>query len=258
MTRRWIFLSIILLVALPSLLYGRWIKDVVYLETESAGKVEFSHYNHMGLDSVGRNCQACHNHVYHVVTKKNPAYTMAQMEEGKACGFCHNGKNDVFAVDGDCATCHAGEIAMSTSNVGNVNFGHEVHTEMFGCDECHPDLYQPATSSRRVSMKSMEAGESCGACHDGDTAFGVTGDCATCHAGDIVYIDEDAGNATFPHQAHIDMFGCDECHPDLYQPKRGANEVGMEAMEDGESCGACHDGDTAFSVAEDCESCHDM
>jgi c(7)-type cytochrome triheme protein len=32
----------------------------------------------------------------------------------------------------------------------------------------------------------------------------------------------------------------------------------MEAMESGKSCGACHDGDTAFGVAEDCESCHEM
>jgi c(7)-type cytochrome triheme protein len=107
-------------------------------------------------------------------------------------------------------------------------------------------------------MDAMAEGASCGACHDGDTAFGVSGDCASCHAGDILYKDEDNGNVVFPHTAHIDMFGCDECHPDLFKPKRGANRASMEDMENGESCGACHDGDTAFGVAEDCDSCHEM
>jgi c(7)-type cytochrome triheme protein len=54
------------------------------------------------------------------------------------------------------------------------------------------------------------------------------------------------------------MYGCDECHPDLFKARRGANKATMEDMESGKSCGACHDGDAAFSVAEDCESCHEM
>ena len=32
----------------------------------------------------------------------------------------------------------------------------------------------------------------------------------------------------------------------------------MKDMEDGQFCGACHDGDTAFSVKEACDSCHQM
>jgi c(7)-type cytochrome triheme protein len=30
----------------------------------------------------------------------------------------------------------------------------------------------------------------------------------------------------------------------------------MKAMEQGKSCGACHNGKVAFSVKENCESCH--
>ncbi len=257
MIRHWIVLTIFLMIALPSALCASWIKDKVYMQTEEVGKVEFSHYTHMTIKSVGRNCQACHNHVFHVVAKKNQDHTMSDMEDGKSCGFCHNGKK-AFGVDGDCATCHAGEVAIQTQNVGSVNFSHTVHTDMFGCGECHPDLFKAASDGKHTTMKTMQDGESCGACHDGDTAFGVTEDCTTCHAGDIVYIDEDAGNITFPHGAHTEMYGCDDCHSDLFKPQRGANEVGMDAMEEGESCGACHDGSTAFNVAEDCESCHDM
>ncbi len=259
MKRRWTILAILILVALPSLLYGRWIKDKVYLQTDSVGKVEFSHFSHMEKDSIGKNCPTCHNEPFHIVTEKNPTFTMKDMEEGKSCGVCHDG-DTAFGVAGDCTTCHtnAGDQVIQTENVGSVSFSHAVHIEMFGCGECHPDTFKAKANSNQVGMKAMEAGESCGACHDGDTAFSVKEDCSSCHAGDITYINEDAGNITFPHAAHTAMFGCDECHPDLFQAKRGANKATMEDMENGESCGACHDGDTAFGVAEDCESCHEM
>ena len=60
MTRRWTIFTVLLLVALPSVLYGRWIKDKVYLQTDSVGKVEFSHYAHMEMESIGKDCPACH------------------------------------------------------------------------------------------------------------------------------------------------------------------------------------------------------
>ena len=111
-------------------------------------------------------------------------------------------------------------------------------------------------------MKEMESGSSCGACHNGDEAFGVTGDCLTCHAdaSDIIFEDKDIGSVTFPHSVHIEMSDCRECHPDRYQAKRGAkeNKATMKEMESGKSCGACHNGDEAFGVTENCESCHQM
>ncbi len=42
MTRRWIIAVLVLLLATPSVLYARWIKDKVYLETKDVGVVEFS------------------------------------------------------------------------------------------------------------------------------------------------------------------------------------------------------------------------
>ncbi len=61
MTWRWTIFTLLLLVALPSVLYGRWIKDRVYLQTDSVGKVEFSHYVHMEMESIGKDCPACHD-----------------------------------------------------------------------------------------------------------------------------------------------------------------------------------------------------
>ena len=224
--------------------------DKITIQTKNVGPVVFSHSVH------GTRCNMCHPKLFKKKNNSNHV-SMKAMEKGRSCGACHNGRQ-AFSVTGDCVTCHAGDIAIKTKNVGVAMFSHEVHVDMFGCEDCHPDLYKPRNNSNHATMEAMENGESCGACHDGDTAFGVAGDCATCHAGDILYKDEDAGNVVFPHTAHIDMFGCEDCHPDLFKPKRGANKASMEDMENGESCGACHDGDTAFGVAEDCESCHEM
>lgn len=148
------------------------------------------------------------------------------------------------------------KVYLQTKSVGKVVFSHSQHGT--NCGACHPKLFEKKRSSKPVSMKAMEKGASCGACHDGKKAFSVTGSCATCHAGDILYKVEDAGDVSFPHSVHIDLFGCDGCHPDLYKAERGKNFATMEEMENGKSCGACHDGGTAFGVAEACDSCHAM
>jgi c(7)-type cytochrome triheme protein len=148
------------------------------------------------------------------------------------------------------------EVYLQTETVGKVVFSHSVHGT--GCGECHPKLFEKKRSNLRVSMKAMEEGKSCGGCHNGKKAFSVTANCTSCHAGNILYKEKDAGDVIFPHSAHTGMYGCDSCHPGLFKAERGANRATMEEMEQGKSCGACHDGSTAFSVAEACDSCHKM
>lgn len=179
MSQRWIVLAAVLLVVTPSALYARWIKDKVYLETKEVGKVEFSHFNH--LEAVGKNCPSCHNAIYHIVTKNNPAFTMKEMEAGKACGACHNGSR-AFSVKENCDTCHAGNIAYET-DAGKATFPHKAHTAAFGCDACHPGTFKAQKGANKATMEQMEKGASCGACHDGSTAFGVKDDkdCGKCH-----------------------------------------------------------------------------
>ena len=148
------------------------------------------------------------------------------------------------------------EVYIQTRTVGQVVYTHSKHGT--DCGACHPKVFKKKNNSNHATMKQMERGRSCGACHTGKKAFNVTANCATCHAGDIIYQPKDIGKATFPHTAHLENFSCDECHPDLFKAKRGANKASMEDMAAGQSCGACHDGSGAFSVEEDCESCHDM
>ncbi len=102
MKRYWL-VALMLLVVTPSVLSARWITDKVIFETEDAGPAEFSHYRH--LEILGNNCPSCHNEIFHIVTSKNLDFSMADMEKGKSCGACHDGKK-AFTVSDNCDTCH--------------------------------------------------------------------------------------------------------------------------------------------------------
>jgi c(7)-type cytochrome triheme protein len=60
----------------------------------------------------------------------------------------------------------------------------------------------------------------------------------------------------FPHWFHRMRFRCKVCHADLgFKFKAGGNEINMVKIIDGQFCGACHNGDVAWSV-ENCNLCH--
>jgi c(7)-type cytochrome triheme protein len=78
--------------------------------------------------------------------------------------------------------------------------------------------------------------------------------------GDVVinnYSDE-AGMrpAIFPHWFHRVRFRCKVCHADLgFKFQAGGNQINMLKIIDGQFCGACHNGEVAWSV-ENCNLCH--
>ena len=78
--------------------------------------------------------------------------------------------------------------------------------------------------------------------------------------GDVVInnYSDDAGMrpVIFPHWFHRIRFRCKVCHADLgFEFKAGGNEIDMLKIIDGEFCGACHNGEIAWSV-ENCSLCH--
>ena len=69
---------------------------------------------------------------------------------------------------------------------------------------------------------------------------------------------EEAGMrpVVFPHWFHRIRFRCKVCHADLgFKFKAGGNKINMLKIIDGEYCGACHNGEVAWSV-ESCDLCH--
>lgn len=77
------------------------------VEFEStAGKVVFDGTKHAEKDLK---CNSCHTKLFPM--KKGGKYTMKEMEEGKACGACHDGKTEAghaFSVKDkeSCGKCH--------------------------------------------------------------------------------------------------------------------------------------------------------
>jgi c(7)-type cytochrome triheme protein len=69
---------------------------------------------------------------------------------------------------------------------------------------------------------------------------------------------------TFSHKVHTMDVGldCDSCHDDLFEMESGAvvdkGDFIMQSFADGNYCGACHDGDMAFSTdsPDMCSACH--
>ncbi len=60
----------------------------------------------------------------------------------------------------------------------------------------------------------------------------------------------------FPHWFHRIRFRCKVCHADLgFKLKAGSNEITMAKIIEGQYCGACHNGEIAWSI-ENCDVCH--
>jgi c(7)-type cytochrome triheme protein len=90
----------------------------------------------------------------------------------------------------------------------------------------------------------------------------VAADDDTGEPGDIKFVRQAAGMddvapATFPHWIHRMSYTCYACHDVPFKMKAGANEVTMDQIQAGQSCGQCHDGKTAFeSSLTTCTRCH--
>jgi c(7)-type cytochrome triheme protein len=61
-------------------------------------------------------------------------------------------------------------------------------------------------------------------------------------------------DVVYPHKQHTEWLDCSNCHPAIFIPQKGANQISMAAILLGEKCGVCH-GKVAFPVS-DCRKCH--
>lgn len=224
------------------------VKNVTF-QIKETGPVLFSHVKHL----KSMQCGACHNALYK--TGPNKSVSMAEMEKGKSCGACHNG-GKAFAL-AKCDGCHPApkQVVFKVKETGPTVFSHSKHVEMYSCSACHTKLY-PLGSGKTVTMAAMEKGKSCGACHNAKEAFAVA-QCEKCHpVQEVKFRVSRVGDVKFSHSSHLGMYKCGECHTRTFPTKRGGKPVSMAEMKKAKSCGACHDGKSAFSVTGNCDSCH--
>jgi c(7)-type cytochrome triheme protein len=152
-------------------------------------------------------------------------------------------------------------------------FPHSSHVEWMACDACHPSIFPYRGAP--ISMKEINEGDSCGRCH-GTVAFPAS-TCSRCHpampapsprqtqlshdilparaGSDSTSPSGEYPRARFAHWVHRVRYQCSACHPQLFDMRAGSDTLTMSAMQKGEACGACHDGDVAFSLLN-CTTCH--
>ncbi|MDO9068831.1 MAG: cytochrome c3 family protein [Deltaproteobacteria bacterium] len=222
----------------------------------------FSHKFH--LKKYNNNCKVCHDAIFSLKNKRR--YTMAEMEKTKSCGACHSGiKAFSVASEKDCSRCHTGkprDVSYAVKGLGTTVFSHAVHIAKTGgaCKSCHTG--KAISKEYGVTMAEMEKGRTCGSCHNGKRAFSVSTNCERCHVGmepGKIKFKTMAGEATFSHEFHLQNYKCADCHTKIFPMKSGALKASMGEMEDGKSCGACHNsGKDGFSVQDYCGKCHKM
>ncbi len=72
----------------------------------------------------------------------------------------------------------------------------------------------------------------------------------------VEYKDGAIGKVIFDGKTHSAAGNkCSDCHPKLFQMKKGAAKITMKDINAGKSCGACHNGEKAFA-AKECMKCH--
>lgn len=63
-------------------------------------------------------------------------------------------------------------------------------------------------------------------------------------------------DVVFPHAQHTEWLDCSNCHPAIFIPRKGANQISMASILLGRKCGVCH-GKVAFPItAQTCRTCH--
>lgn len=90
------------------------------------------------------------------------------------------------------ATCEAAEYgdvafkrapqASGTEDVPPAVFPHWIHRMQFKCGACHEELFKMKAGANAITMDDIQAGMSCGVCHNGKAAFESNFDtCQRCH-----------------------------------------------------------------------------
>jgi c(7)-type cytochrome triheme protein len=131
------------------------------------------------------------------------------------------------------------------------------------CFRCHSyQKFSTAQKGEFLHQLHKNTGYHCNQCHNfmwhKDMSKIVKWDvCGNCHGMKQIIFNKTALPAEFNHEMHSKLSGCKGCHPGIFPMNAGATRVTMQDVSKGLYCGACHDGEKAFSSSE-CNRCHNM
>jgi c(7)-type cytochrome triheme protein len=209
-------------------------------------KVTFPHQTH----TRWLGCTNCHPSIFQMQRGADPI-TMAKIYAGEYCGRCH-GKVS-FAVPTGCPRCHlalAGPRTAAAPAPAAPPAAPAVE-KLKTWDEVAKAL--PTTAIGGVDwVKAIANGLVAPRSALDPKASGpppLTLDV------ERIPKDQPTFRVVFPHSAHTQWLACANCHPGIFQMKRGATPINMGAIFAGQYCGVCH-GKVAFAVPTGCPRCH--
>lgn len=71
-------------------------------------------------------------------------------------------------------------LEFEGGGAGKVVFSGDVHKKAGACNACHTKIFKMKKGSTKITMADMNAGKSCGTCHNGTKSFSAK-ECAKCH-----------------------------------------------------------------------------
>ncbi len=195
--------------------------------------VVFPHWWHRTVFT----CKVCHSDIGFIMKAGANDIKMADIQQGKWCGTCHNGKIAFAAVF--CPRCHSKGIEVKEnrnpkehlSKLPTDNYGNKVD-------------WVKAINDGSINPKADVEGTGKMVVFDRDIEFKVQGEGIP------------LPNVIYPHKQHTQWLFCNNCHPAIFQMKAGGNPVTMVNIFQGEYCGVCH-GKVAFPLL-DCFRCHNQ
>lgn len=244
--------------------------DVVINNFSDSSKVRpavFPHWFHRKLFT----CNVCHLDLEFQMKAGSNKINMREITKGKFCGECHNGKIAWSVLN--CQKCHTGNAGSPTGVHQEVANGEpSAHPAIEPLlppteDGIHdPDfkgtqqLKSPADGLGNLSMSELDGFV--------DWVAAIQGQQITprSHKTDEEFdlpffpltierkVQGSMPDVLFPHDKHTQWLACGNCHPDVFIPQAGANEMNMDLIMQGKSCGTCH-GKVAFPIIR-CFTCH--
>ncbi len=162
-------------------------------------KTSFSHTLH--INDFDLECTSCHGKIFEHKkdNSKDGSITMADINNGMFCGYCHD-SNSAFDAQTQCEACHSPPTQKIIFNqpVETVVFDHNVHVAKgkLSCVLCHREVFtmkKGAVEEQKLSQSEDPAvkrkylvdlhNRYCGSCHDSSQAFGYLTRCTVCHIG---------------------------------------------------------------------------
>lgn len=72
-------------------------------------------------------------------------------------------------------------VDFEGGGAGKVVFDGKTHADAGNkCNDCHTAIFPMKKGATKITMADINAGKSCGTCHNGEKAFKAT-ECAKCH-----------------------------------------------------------------------------